>query len=113
MKVDTTNPFMVQEWIRRGITKSRESVRTDFNEPKTAHLKEEAEKAVSSMERSLRSLDGVCILHVDQLHEAAAKKIPWWKFKERREFDQNANEWKHETRTRLAAEAAAIEKLEI
>lgn len=113
MKVDITNPFMVQEWMRRNITKSRQLVRTEFNEPGTTHLRAEAEESVSSMERSLRNLDGVCAVHLSQMHEAAARKISWWKFKERRDFDLNHYEWKEETRQRLVAEAAAIDTLEI
>lgn len=113
MKVDTNNPFMVQEWIRRGIAKAHKSIRDDFNSPHLALLKEEAEKSVASMERSLLSLNGIGTLHINQMYEKALGKISWWKFADRRDFRNREDEWKAETRERLINESAAAETLEL
>jgi hypothetical protein len=104
------NPFMVQEWIRRGITKARTEALPILV---TDEQKSSAEEAIKGMERSLRSLDGICVLHLDQMHERALRRISWWKFKERRDFALNEWDWKQETRKRLVEEAKAVEDFEL
>lgn len=110
MRVDTTNPFMVQEWIRRGIAKGRADLYTaGFNEEEMVS----AQKSISGMERSLLSLSGICVLHLQQEYDRELGKIAWWKFRVRREFERNALDWELNKRKELVAEAAAVEKFEL
>lgn len=109
MKVDTTNPFMVQEWIRRSITEARTSVANDLA---TVEQRLEGREVVVRMERSLMSLNGICSLHVDNLYNDELGRIAWWKFRKRRAFEWAMIDWKRMKRGELVAEAAAVESLE-
>jgi hypothetical protein len=108
-KLDITNPFMVQEYIRRGIAKGREDLRTvAFDDEQ----RESALKSVSGMERSLAALNGICVLHLQQVYDRELGRIAWWKFRVRREFERNAFDWEMAKRKELVAEAAAVESFE-
>lgn len=113
MRVDITNPFMVQEFIRRGITKSKARVYSDFKGPELAGMRAEAEETIANMETNLFNLNDIASLHIDQLYRAELDKIRWWRFADRRDFEYRMIDWKAETRARLIAEAAAVESFEL
>jgi len=110
VKVDMTNPFMVQEWIRRGITEARASlIGAGLDEEQMTR----ARKAISGMERSLVSLNGICVLHMQQEYDRALGRIAWWKFRARRTFERDAFDWEMAKREELVAEARAVERFEL
>lgn len=107
MRVDHSDPFMVQEAMMRGIRKTEKNI-ADWRGEWTPEELEQAQKALASMNRSLRSLDGVGVLHLDLEFRKARRKMSWWK---RRAFDREEDAWKKELRARLIREAAEIEDL--
>ena len=109
-KVDMTNPFMVQEWIRRGISSARQTLYTvAYDEAQ----RESARKSISGMERSLMSLNGICVLHIQQEYDRELRRIAWWKFRVRRAFKRGSFDWEMDKRAQLVAEAAAVEEYEL
>ena len=109
-KVDINNPFMVQEWIRRGIASARE-IKYSFEY--TVEERLQAGETIKGMERSLMSLNGICVLHMQQEYRRELGKIAWWKFRVRRDFERNKFEWEMAKREALIAEAAAVESFEL
>lgn len=98
---------MVQDAMMRGIRDTEERI-AKCRGLWTPEELAAAQKALASMNRSHRSLDGIGELHLDLEFRKARRKVSWWK---RRAFDREEDAWKKELRKRLIREAAEIEDL--
>jgi hypothetical protein len=114
--VDYSNPFEVQEKIRRERSAAKARVyASTYQGPTNARIDDAVQKqwdAINRMGSTYNALNGVCRLHVDLLFGDELRKLRWWQGRERRMLKKNEREWKRLKSDELREEARQKKELE-